>query len=300
MKAQSVYARVAFWGKLVCLVSLLSACASPQQEQSLTQIQSQLSVLSNEMRNSFQKSEEETISLYEELNADVRVLQKNQASSAAANEQLTASLVALEAKLDEYNSRMMNLNERLDSTESVLTERITSLSEQMSDIRSETTVTHGVPPVRTEPVPADRETPPTPGVEEEITPGDGLDSEASRMYHQAYTLYVNGEFDSAIAGFQSYLEQYPDSELADISQFWVAESFFSLGEYETALQEYDRLINQYPSSDRISDAFYSKADAYLQLDRQIEAISHLKYVANQFPNTAAAQRAKERLQSLNP
>lgn len=297
MKAHNLYARVVFWGKIVCLVSLLSACASPQQEQSLTQIQSQLSVLSNEMRDAFQKSEEETIAQYEGLNKDVRVLQKNQANSAVANEQLTASLIALEAKLDEYNSRMMNLSERLDSTESVLTERITSLSEQMSDIRSETTVTPGAPPVQPQSLPAASDETPA---EDGLTVGDGLDSEASRMYHQAYTLYVNGEFDSAIAGFQAYLDQFPESELADISQFWVAESFFSLGEYETALQEYDRLINQFPSSDKISDAFYSKADAYLQLDRQIEAISHLKYVANQFPNTAAAQKAKERLQSMTP
>ncbi len=294
MKTHSVYARFAFWGKLVCLVSLLSACASPQQEQSLTQIQSQLSVLTNEMRDSFQKSEEETVSQYEGLNKDVRLLQKNQANSAAVNEQLSASLTALEAKLDEYNSRMMTLNERLDTTETVLTERITSLSEQMSDIRSDTTVTPGTPPVQPQPLPSIRETP----AEEELTVGEAPDSEASRVYHQAYTFYVNGDFDSAIAGFQAYLDQHPDSELADISQFWVAESFFSLGEYETALQEYDRLINQHPSSDKISDAFYSKADAYLQLDRQIEAISHLKYVASQFPSTAAAQRAKERLQSL--
>jgi tol-pal system protein YbgF len=263
----------------------------------LTQIQSQVSVLSNEMREAFRKTEEDTISLYGELNEDVRVLQKNQANSASANEQLAAALIALEAKLDEYNSRMMNLSERLDSTENVLTERITSLSEQMSDIRSETTVTPGTPPAQPQPVPTvSGES----SGEEELTAGEETDSESSRMYHQAYTLYVNGEFDSAIAGFQAYLNQFPESELADISQFWVAESFFSLGEYEVALQEYDSLINQYPSSDKISDAFYSKADAYLQLDRQIEAISHLKYVVSQFPNTAAAQRAKERLQSLTP
>jgi tol-pal system protein YbgF len=298
VKSHSLYTRVAFWGKLVCLVSLLSACASPQQEQSLTQIQSQLSVLSNEMRESFQKSEEETISLYSELNEDVRLLQKNQANSAAANEQQSASLIALEAKLDEYNTRMMKLNQRLDDTENVLTERITSLSEQMNDIRSETTVTPGMPPVSPEPSPVAGENLSEGG--EALALGDDIDSEASRMYHQAYTLYVNGEFDSAIAGFQSYLERFPNSELADISQFWIAESLFSLGEYESALQEYDRLINQYPSSDKVSDAFYSKADAYLQLDRQIEAISHLRYVVSQFPNTAAAQRANERLQSLNP
>ncbi len=311
MNVKSLFSmRGVFWGTLICIINLLSACASPQQEQSLTQIQSQISVLSNEMRESFQKSEQETVSLYEDLNNDVRVLQKNQADSAASNEQLSASLIALEAKLDEYNSRVVKLNQRLDATERTLTERITSLSGKVTHVRGrEARVTPAVPRVSPTPAPIVRETLPTP--EEAPTPlptpatpaansVDSVDFEASRLYHQAYTLYVNGGFDSAIAGFQKYLERFPDSKFADSSQFWIAESFFSLGEYESALQEYDRLIDQYPSSDKIPDAFYSKADAYLQLDRQIEAISHLQYVISQFPNTDTSQRAKERLQSLTP
>jgi TolA-binding protein len=58
------------------------------------------------------------------------------------------------------------------------------------------------------------------------------------------------------------------------------------------------LITQHPDSDRIPAAYFSKADAYLKLDRQIEAISHLRYIVNQFPNTTAAQRAEERLRTL--
>ena len=45
-------------------------------------------------------------------------------------------------------------------------------------------------------------------------------------------------------------------------------------------------------------AYFSKADAYLKLDRQMEATSHLRYILNQFPNSTAAQRAEERLRSL--
>jgi tol-pal system protein YbgF len=274
----------------------LTACPSPQQEQSLTQIQSQLSVLSNEVRDSFKQSEEEVIDLYGTLNNEVKVLQKNQADAATVNDQLAASLIAIEAKLDEYNARMMKLNERLDTTEATLTERISSLSDQMSEIGSETTITPGVPEQRPAVLP-EREVPEIP---ETLRSPDreSLDSEASRMYHQPYTFYVNGDFESAIAGFQKYLEVYPDSDLADISQFWIAESFFSLGEYETALREYDILISGYPNSDKIPDAFFSKAEVYLQLERQIEAISHLKYVINQFPNTTVAQKASDRLRSL--
>lgn len=274
---------------VVGMAFFLSSCASPQQEQSLTQIQSQISVLTNEVRDSFSKAEDDTVNLYKQLNEEVRLLQKNQADNAAVNDQLAASVTAIEAKLDEYNTRMIQLNERLDSTETALTDRITSLSDQMGEIKSETAIIPGTPGQQPSP---DQGNLPPGGSE------TSQDSEEARMYHQPYTLYVNGDFETAIAGFQKYLQQYPGSELADIAQFWIAESFFSLGENETALKEYDTLINKYPNSDKIPDAFLGKADTFLKLERQIEAISHLKYVMNQFPDSAAARKAEERLKSL--
>ncbi len=78
------------------------------------------------------------------------------------------------------------------------------------------------------------------------------------FYHSVYTAYVNGDFERAIGGFQKFLDTYPQSKLADISQFWIAESFFSLGEYETANQEYDRLLQKYPNSDKVPAAVFGK------------------------------------------
>ncbi|GAK53683.1 hypothetical protein U14_04954 [Candidatus Moduliflexus flocculans] len=282
--------RRAIYGGFVGMALWLSSCASPQQEQSLTQIQSQISVLSNEMRDSFSKTEEDTVNLYKQLNEEVRQLQKNQADNAEVNDQLAASVTAIEAKLDEYNARMTQLSERLDSTETALTDRITSLSDQMGEIKNETAIIPGGPD--------QQQSAPITEEQSSTTVGSPQDSEASRMYHQPYTLYVNGDFEAAISGFQRYLQQYPGAELADMAQFWIAESFFSLGEYETALKEYDTLINKYPNSDKIPDAFLGKADTFLKLDRQIEAISHLKYVMNQFPDSAAARKAADRLKSL--
>ncbi|MBD3326240.1 tol-pal system protein YbgF, partial [candidate division KSB3 bacterium] len=236
----------------------------------------------------------ERITLYKDLTEDIRALQKNQADAGVTIDQLTTTLAAIEAKLDEYNTRMSRLSERLDQTEMAMTERITSLSEQVNEIGRETTIIPGQPPGDRPPLSSD----PASGVTPTDEPGSTLDPEASRFYHQAYTAYVNGDFDTAILGFQDYLARYPDTELTDIAQFWIAESYFSMGDYETALREYDKFISQYPESDKLPAAFLSKADAYLKLDRQIEAISHLKYIVNRFPDTPAAQKAADRLQAL--
>lgn len=284
------------WGLMMSSLLFLTACPNPGQEKSLTQIRSQLSVLSTEMRESFGKSEEERISLYKDLNEDITVLQKNQADVSAENEEFQITLAAIEAKLDEYNTRMAQLSERLTLVESSLIERMTSLSEQVNEIGRETTISSGpIEPIQATPTPLET-VQPTPQIP--TPPQTDSNPEAAQMYQQAYMAYVNGNFDDAISGFGRYLELYPDTQRADLAQYWVAESFFSLGEFETALREYDTLITQYPNSDRIPAAYFSKADAYLKLDRQIEAISHLRYIVNQFPGTTAAQRAEERLRTL--
>lgn len=292
MKARNPYSILAFRVFFVGALFLLTSCISnSKQEQSLKQVQSQISVLSNEVRESFKKSEEDRVELYKKLNNEVRVLQKNQADASTTDDEVGASLAAIDAKLDEYNTRMIKLSERLDRTEAAVSERITSLSEQVNEIQRETTINSGP------------SSPPQPIIPDTVTEGvssppEPLDPEASQFYHTAYTAYVNGNFDSAIAGFDKYLELYPDTELVDIAQFWIAESYFSIGEYETALQEYDKLISKYPDSDKVPATFFSKADAYLKLDRQIEAISHLKYVVNRYPDSTAAQKAAERLRAL--
>lgn len=285
---------------VVGLSLLMTGCPNPQQEQSLTQIQSQISVLSNEVRDSFQQTEEARIESYQKLAEDIRLLQQNQANASATNDQLISALNAIEAKLDEYNDRMAKLSERLDSTETALTERITSLSDQVNDMGRETTITPGAPsqrPITPSTEVSEPSLPSVPATTESPMQAP-VDSEESQFYHSVYTAYVNGDFERAIGGFQKFLDTYPQSELADISQFWIAESFFSLGEYETANQEYDRLLQKYPNSDKVPAALFGKADAYLKLERQIEAISHLRYIVNQFPNSPIAQKAAERLQAL--
>jgi tol-pal system protein YbgF len=300
------YVIAIFGGLCVSALFLCTACVpNSNQEQSLRQIQSQIAVLSNEMQESFVKSGDDRIGLYKQLNEDIKLLQKNQADASVISDELRASLQVIDAKLDEYNDRMEKLNERLSSTETTMTERINLLSDQVSEIMSNTGISPGTSSVRREPpvsdmsagqppvapTPAPSEPTPTPSQQE-------MDQEATQLYHTAYMAYINGNFDAAIAGFKKYLEFYPNTKFAAISQYWIAESYFSLGEFETALKEYDKLIGLYPDSDKVPAAYFSKADVYLKLDRQIEAISHLKYIVNQFPQSSVARKAKERLQAL--
>ena len=110
--------------------------------------------------------------------------------------------------------------------------------------------------------------------------------------------YMEGDYETAIAGFQKFLADYPNHQLVGAAQYWIAESFAKLEEYETAVQEYDYLIEKYPQNDKIADAYYGKGIALLQLGKFNEAKYHFTYVVEHFPGTGAAQKAGNRLEEL--
>lgn len=294
------YNKLLLLGFLSSALLLLTGCpTTTNQEKSLEQIRSQLSVISTEMREAFGKTEEENIALYKSLNNDIKILQKNQADLGAVSDDLRVALTAINAKLDEYNIRIAQLNERLKTVETSFTERIALLAEQVSGLGRDSGINRGgtptqQPDVQPDATPTEAPPPLTPSQ----PPETGANPETEQLYQKAYMAYVNGNFDVAIAGFERYLELYPESQRSDLAQYWIAESLFSQGEFDSALQAYDKLITQYPNSERIAAAYFSKADAYLKLDRQIEAISHLRYILNQYPNSAVARRAEERLRTL--
>ena len=61
---------------------------------------------------------------------------------------------------------------------------------------------------------------------------------STTVYRQAYTDYTRGRYDLAIPGFQSYIRQFPSSDLTDNAQYWLGECFYDQGKYDTALAQF--------------------------------------------------------------
>jgi tol-pal system protein YbgF len=119
-----------------------------------------------------------------------------------------------------------------------------------------------------------------------------------QLFRAAYGFYMDGDYDTAIAGFQKYLFDYPDTQLAGAAQYWIAESLAKLEEYEIALQEYDRLLTQYPQNDKLPDGYYGKASVLAKLGQTEEARQLLHYVLDHFGGSIAARKAENRLQEM--
>ncbi len=117
-------------------------------------------------------------------------------------------------------------------------------------------------------------------------------------YQAAFELLKEQRYEDAARAFEQFLETYPDSELADNGQYWLAESYYVTGQFEQALAEFEGVINRYPDSRKAPDALLKMGYCNYELERWAAARDALQRVQREFPETTAARLADQRLDRM--
>ena len=144
--------------------------------------------------------------------------------------------------------------------------------------------------------------PPMPAPDETLSPlqvqaaSDNAGSETA--YRDAFGLLKSGEYDQAIAAFETFQQQYPDSQYGDNAQFWLAEAHYVKRDFTAALPAYQTMLNRYPASKKLSHAMLKIGYSYSELGQATEARSVLVELQARFPGSAAAQLAAQRIAQL--
>jgi tol-pal system protein YbgF len=117
----------------------------------------------------------------------------------------------------------------------------------------------------------------------------------SSIYQGAYGDYSMGKYDIAYSGFQSFLNKYPNAELAPQAQFYMGECFYLRDMFDGALQEYKKLEKHYKRSGLVSSARLKIAMCYEMLGEIDKSSSILLSILKEFPQSPEALRAKEKI-----
>ncbi|MFQ5676029.1 MAG: tol-pal system protein YbgF [bacterium] len=125
-----------------------------------------------------------------------------------------------------------------------------------------------------------------------------LDS-ARELYNTAYRDLIRGNYQLALHGFRQFLQQYPNSDLADNAQYWTGEVFYAQGRYSNAIEEFEKVVRWYRNGDKTASALLKIGFAYLNIDEIEQGKLYLQEVIQQHPNSEEASLAKGRLASLN-
>ena len=130
-------------------------------------------------------------------------------------------------------------------------------------------------------------------------PGSAPLISPQRMYDNAYSDYMAGQYEIAIQGFNAFISSFPRSDKADDAQLNIGNALYSAGKYTEAATAFQKVISNYPQSDSVAVAYYKLGLSYEALKQVAEARKAFETVTQKYPTAYEAILAKQRLDALN-
>jgi len=121
--------------------------------------------------------------------------------------------------------------------------------------------------------------------------------EYKRRYLESLSNYQNGNYEAAIKGFSELVVSDPMHELADNSQYWLAECYYSQKNFKRSILEFEKVFT-FPGTDKDDDAQLKLGLAYQSMGNFEKAREEYQRLIDYFPGSEYYTKAKEALKQL--
>lgn len=130
-------------------------------------------------------------------------------------------------------------------------------------------------------------------------PSAQADPEAEkRAYDEAFSALKDGRYAESARRFQSFIDQYPNTDLTGNAYYWLGESYYVTQNYRVALDTFNTLLSRFPQNQKAPDALLKTGYCQYELKQWDAAESTLNSVVETYPNTTVARLAQGRLRAL--
>ena len=111
--------------------------------------------------------------------------------------------------------------------------------------------------------------------------------------------YHKGNYEQAIKGISVLVVSDPNNEikLADNSQYWLAECYYSQKNYKRSITEFKK-VSRFPSSDKDADAQLKLGHAFLSMGDLDKAREAYQDLIDQYPNSEYRHVAWETIKQI--
>lgn len=123
-------------------------------------------------------------------------------------------------------------------------------------------------------------------------------SQYKQRYIDALSHYQNGEYDLSISGFSHLVVGDPNNTLADNSQYWLAECYYSKKNYKRTVVELEKVFT-YPGTDKDDDAQLKLGHTFLNMGDIDRARKEYQRLVEYFPGSEFIPKAKDALRQLS-
>ena len=119
-----------------------------------------------------------------------------------------------------------------------------------------------------------------------------------QTYMESLGYFQNEEYDDAIVGFTDLVSSDATNELADNSQYWLAECYYSQKNFKRAIGEFEKVFN-FAGTDKDDDAQLKLGLAYQSMGNLEKAREEFQRLIDYFPGSEYYPKAKEALIKLS-
>lgn len=129
-------------------------------------------------------------------------------------------------------------------------------------------------------------------------PGRPSEMDAVKLYRQSFQILGQGKHDEAAEGFREFLRRFPNHDLTDNAQYWLAECAYDRKDYSTAVREFRRVVERFPRGNKVPDALLKIGFSYLALGSTDAGKQTLEQLVRSYPRHETAVLATARLAEL--
>lgn len=193
----------------------------------------------------------------------------------------------MQKQLDDMSLEMNNLRgqiERNNYDMQQMQQRQRELFVELDKVRSE---------VKTRPAPAAAA---DNSAKEELVEGTfSSDADEQAAYQNAVDLILKKrDYAGAIAAFQKFQSDYPDSSFASNTHYWLGQLYFAKKQDTDAAKSFGAVL-AYKDSNKRADAMVKLGDIAKRNNNAEQANKYYQQVVDEYPDSASASLAKENL-----
>ncbi|MEQ5802154.1 tol-pal system protein YbgF [Halomonas sp. H10-9-1] len=114
------------------------------------------------------------------------------------------------------------------------------------------------------------------------------DPDAQAAYQRAFSSIQARQFEAAIAAFDAFVGDYPDSRLTPNAHYWLGELHSAEGRLEPAEAAFRTVLDDYPGSNKVPDALYKLGLLKARQGQPDASRALLERVREEHPESSAA------------
>jgi tol-pal system protein YbgF len=120
-----------------------------------------------------------------------------------------------------------------------------------------------------------------------------------QAYEQAINFVIkDNNYAAAIPAFESFIENYPNSEYTSNSHYWLGQLYYQKSDFPKAKTHFERVVKQYPNSSRVPDALEKLGIVAEKQNDLVAAKRYYNQLIKSFPKSKPAAKARKKLETM--